>query len=404
MIAGKRSYSRQDKLLPREETLEINREKKSITIGVPKEISFQENRIPLAPQAVGLLVASGNKVIIESNAGKSAFFENEEYASAGADIVYESSEVYKADIILKVAPPTLEEIGMFRQGQTLLSSLHLVGQDKEYFRKLMSKKITAMAFEFIKDKAGFFPVLRAMSEIVGTASVFIASDYLCHPEFGKGKQLGGFPGITPSEVVIIGAGTVAEYSAHAALGMGALVKVFDNSLYRLRRLQDNLNQKIFTSIIQPRVLLKALQTADVVIGALHASEGLAPVVVTEDMVMQMKSGSVILDISIDQGGCVETSEITNHKNPVYKKHGVTHFCVPNIASRIPNTASYALNNFFSPILLRMGEEGGIVEMLMNDFGLRQGVYIFNGTLTKPYIGNYFDLPYQDIELLMVALR
>ena len=397
-------YSERENLMPQEEILDFDRKKSNLTIAVPDESSFQECRIPLVPQAVGLLVANGHTVIIENNAGKSAHFFNDEYSEVGAQIVYSKSEAFKADIILKVAPPGLEEIELLKSRQTVLSSVHLTGQSRKYFEDLMTKKTTALAFEFIQDKAGTFPVIKAMSEIVGTTSIYLANEYMGNPEHGKGTILGGFPGITPSEVVILGAGTVAEYAARAALGLGAMVKVFDNSIYRLRRLQTILGNRIFTSIIQPKVLLKALKTADVTIGAIHSSQGMSPCIVTEDMVKQMKEGAVIIDVSIDQGGCFETSKITTHSDPVFRKFGVTHYCVPNIASRVPHTASYALSNFFTPILIQMGEVGGIENMLKLDFGLRQGAYLFNGTLTKPYIGEYFSLPYQDIELLIAAYR
>lgn len=395
-------FSESEKLMPQEETLDINQKNSSLTIAVPAETSFQECRMPLVPQAVGLLVANGHKVIIENNAGKSAHFSNQYFSDVGASIAYSKEEVFKADIIIKVAPPTLEEIELLKSRQTLISSIHITGQNREYFEKLMAKKMTTLAFELIKDKTGSFPVIRSMSELVGTESIFIANAYLENQEFGKGTILGGFPGITPTEVVILGAGTVAEYAARAATGLGALVKVFDNSIYKLRRLQDALNNRIFTSIFQPKVLRKALKTADVVIGAVHSSEGITSCIVTEDMVREMNPGSVIIDVSIDQGGCFETSHITTHKDPVYKKHDVTHYCVPNIASKIPHTASYAFSNFFTPILLRVGELGGIENMLKSDWGLRKGAYLFNGILTKPYIGDYFTLPYQDIELLIAA--
>ncbi|MCD4745615.1 MAG: alanine dehydrogenase [Bacteroidales bacterium] len=397
-------FSNAEKLMPQEEVLEINKQKSTLTVGIPNETSFQENRVSLVPRAVGLLVANGHQVIIESDAGKASHFSNNEYIEVGARIVYTSEEIYKADIILKVAPASLSEIDLLKSRQTIISSLHLTGQNDEYFKNLMNKKITAIAFEYIKDKTGSFPVIRSISEIVGATSILIAAEYLSNPEYGKGILLGGFPGITPSEVVILGAGTVAEYAARTALGLGAIVKVFDNSVYKLRSLQNNINSRIFTSIIQPKVLLKCLKTADVVIGAVHSSEGITPCLVTNEMVKQMKFGSVIIDVSIDQGGCFETSHITNHKNPVFKKFDITHYCVPNIASKVPHTASYALSNFFTPIILKIGEEGGIKNMLMNDYGIRQGVYLFNGILTKRYIGEYFNLPFQDIELLIAAFH
>ena len=390
--------------MPQEEMLEMKKQKKMVSIGVPREISFQENRVALVPEAVGLLVQNGHQVLIETNAGKEAHFPDNEFSEQGGQIVYSAEEVYKADIILKVAPPSNEEIEMMKNRQTLISVLHLTIHDQSYFKKLSLKKITALSFEFFKDKTGSFPVVRAMSEIAGNTSVLIAAEYLCDSEYGKGSMLGGFSGITPTEVVIIGAGTVGEFAARAAMGLGAFVKIFDNSLYKLRRIQNNLNTRVFTSIIQPKVLLKSLRTADVVIGALHGTGGRTPIVVTEQMVMEMKQGAVIVDVSIDEGGCVETSHVTNHTEPVFQKHGVTHYCVPNIASKVSHTASYALSNFFAPILLKLGEEGGIENMLKNDSGVRHGVYLFNGTLTNKFIGEYFKMPYQDIELLMAAFR
>lgn len=397
-------FSGAEKLIPQEEMLEVNRSKSTLTIGVPKEISFQENRIPLAPQAVGLLIANGHKVLIETKAGESANFSDEKYSDVGAEIVYSKEKVFEANLIIKVAPLMTEETELLRAKQTIISSLHIAGQKRKYFEDLMAKRITAIGYEFIKDKTGSFPVIRFMSEIVGNASIFIAAKYLEDIKYGKGSLFGGFPGLTPTEVVILGSGAVAEFAARAALGHGALVKVFDNSIYKLRRLQSNLNTRISTSIIQPLVLQKALKTADVVIGAIHSSEGMSPCLVTEDMVRHMPKGSVIIDVSIDQGGCFETSKPTNHNEPIFVKNDVIHYCVPNIASRVPHTASYALSNFFTPILLRMGEEGGIENLLRTDFGLRKGAYLFNGTLTKPYLGNHFDLPYQDIELLIAAFR
>lgn len=392
------------KLMPQEEMLEVKRHKKSITIGVPKEISFQENRVALAPEAVGLLVQNGHQVLIETSAGKLAHFPDNEFSEQGGQIVQTAEEVFKADLILKVAPPSESEIEMMKQRQILISALHMTIQNQSYFKKLIAKKITALSFEFIKDKTGSFPVVRAMSEIAGNTSILIAAEYLSNPQYGKSSMLGGFSGITPTEVVILGAGTVGEFAARAAMGLGALVKVFDNSLYKLRQLQNDLSMRIFTSIIQPKVLLKSLKTADVVVGALHSSASRVPIVVTEQMVMEMKNGSVIVDVSIDQGGCIETSKVTNHTDPVFQKHGITHYCVPNIASKVPHTASYALSNFFAPILFSLGEEGGLENMLKNNFGVRQGVYLYNGTLTNKVIGEFFNMSYQDIDLLMAAFR
>lgn len=391
-------------LIPQEERLEIKRGQKNLVIGVPKESAFSENRIPLDPDAVSLLVHHGHQVLIESDAGKAAHFPDTEYAEMGAEIIYDTRKIFTADIVLKIAPPTLDEIDMMGTKQTIISSIHTSAINEEYFRRLLIKRITALAFEYVQDKAGTFPVIRAMSEIAGNTSMLVAAEYMSNPEYGRGKMLGGFSGISPTEVVILGAGTVGEYATRAALGMGAFVKIFDNSVYKLRRLQNNLNTRVYTSMIQPRVLLNALRSADVVIGAIHSAYGRTPVVVTEEMVQQMKSGAVIIDVSIDQGGCFETSEVTDHRNPVFKKYGVTHYCVPNIASKVPHTASYALSNFLSPILLRFGEEGGVEKVLHTDYGVRQGVYLFNGISTNKFLSDSFHLPFQDINLLMAAFR
>lgn len=391
-------------LLPQEEMLEIKKQQTSLTIGIPKEVYYNENRIALVPEAVSLLVANGHNVNIEDGAGNAAHFDNAEYAESGANIVYSNEEVFKSDIILKVAPMNCAEIPLLRNKQTIISALNIANRSKEYFKELTQKKATALAFEYIKDKTKTYPVTRSISEIAGNTSVLLAAEYLSDSRFSKGIMLGGVSGITPTEVVIIGAGTVAEYAARAAMGLGAYVKVFDNSIYKLRRLQNNLNARIFTSIIEPKVLLKALKTAHVVITALHSGNGRTPCIITEDMVKQMKHGSVIIDVSIDQGGCVETSEVTTHTNPVFVKHGVIHYAVPNISSKVPHTASYALSNCFAPILMNIGHEGGVDNMLKSDFGVRQGVYIFNGIVTNKYIADTYHMPFQDIELLMAAFR
>ncbi|MGA2823113.1 MAG: alanine dehydrogenase [Bacteroidales bacterium] len=391
-------------LRPQEEMLEVGRQKSKLTIGVPKESSSQENRIVLIPDGVGLLTKHGHQVVLEAGAGISAHFTDHEYSEAGGQIVYSPDEVYKSDLILKVAPVTPTELEFLKPRQTLISALQIGIQKEEYFRSLIQKKVTALAFELIRDRANTFSVIRAMSEIAGSTSIFIAAEYLSDPEYGRGKMFGGFTGIRPSEVVIIGAGTVGEYATRSAIGLGALVKVFDNSVYRLRRLQNNLGMRVFTSILHPKVILESMRTADVVIGAIHTKNGKTPCLITEDMVSQMKEGSIIIDVSIDQGGCFETSHPTTHKNPVYKVHGITHYCVPNIPSRVPHTASQALNNIFVPVILDIGTEGGIDNLLKMDHGVRQGVYLYNGVSTNSFISRYFNLPFQDIDLLMATFH
>lgn len=387
-------------MMPQEEMLEVARKKGKLYIGIPNEISYQENRVPLVPDAVALLVNNGHRIVIETNAGKAANFQDNDYSEAGAEIAYSAAEVYKADTIVKIAPPTLEEIEMMQQKQTLFSALQFSTQPQEFLKKLTQKKVNAVAVDWITDDQGIFPAVRAMGEIAGGASILIAAEYLSNSNNGMGSILGGISGISPSEVIIIGAGTVGEFAARAALGLGAYVKVFDNSTSRLRRLQNILGARIFTSVIQPKVLAKHLKSADVVIGAIRSKTGRAPIVVTENMITEMKLGAVIIDVSIDQGGCFETSEVTNHSKPVFRKHGVIHYCVPNIASRVSRTASYAFSNIFSQILMNMGEEGGFESLLRKDPGVRNGVYLYNGVLTNQFLAETFNMPFKDINLLM----
>lgn len=390
-------------MLPQEEMLEIGRKKKSLFIGIPRETSFQETRVALVPDAVSLLVSNGHRVVVETNAGKMANFSDNEYSEAGAQIAYDTAEVYKADIIMKVAPPSNEEIAMMQPRQTLFSALQLSVQPKDTLKKLMAKKITAIAWEHIRDEEGIFPVVRSMGEIAGTSSILIAAEYLSKTNNGKGMIMGGVAGISPTEVIVLGAGTVGEYATKSALGLGADVKVFDNSLYRLRRLQNDLGMRINTSIIQPRVLEKSLKSADVVIGAIRSKSGRTPCVVTEKMIESMKEGSVLIDVSIDQGGCFETSRVTTHTNPVFVHNGIIHYCVPNIPSRVPRTASFALSNIFGPLLISIGDMGGCEKLIKSDLGFRGGVYIFNGTLTNALLGEAFGLDYKDIDLLSAGL-
>ncbi len=402
---GEKSYlgfSSKERLLPQEELLEVAPRKFKMVIGIPKELSADENRVPLVPDAVNILTESGHRVIVERDAGVAAHFNNEKYAEAGAEIVETSDEVFKSDIIIKISPFEEEEIDKMEKQKTLFSSIFLPDRDKSYFQKLMSKKVTAIAYEYIQDKTGAFPVLKSMSEIIGNTSVLIAAEYLSDAEYGRGEMLGGFPGIKPTEVIIIGAGTVAEYAAHTALGLGALVKIFDDSMYKLRAIEDKLKTRVFTATLQPKLLLKALREADVVIAAKHTSGYMAPCLITEDMVKQMKPGAVIVDVSIDQGGCFETSHVTSHRNPVYKEYGVTHYCVPNIASRVPHTASYSLSNLLTPLLMSISDLGGIDRMLKKDAAFCKGAYIYNGILTNKLISELYDLPWQDLELLMAA--
>ncbi|MBP6512635.1 MAG: alanine dehydrogenase, partial [Bacteroidia bacterium] len=291
-IHGMSSIAQQGILLPQESVLEVSKMRQDLFIGIPKEITFQEHRIPLVPSAVGLLVSNGHRVLIETGAGKSANFTDSDYAESGAQIAYSAEDVYKADLILKVAPPSLAELEYFKDKQTLMSILQIGMQAEGYVQKLSNKKITALAYEYLKDETSVYPVIQAMSEIVGSAAILIASELMSSASGGKGQLLGGVPGVPPTEVVIIGAGTVSEYAARAAFGLGANVKIFDTSIYKLRRIQRNLGSRVYTSTMNPNILLKALRTCDVAIGAILSKEGRSPVIVTEEMVTEMSFGSV----------------------------------------------------------------------------------------------------------------
>lgn len=391
-------------ILPMEEMLEISKKKGSLMIGIPKETSFQERRVALVPEAVSLLVANGHQVRVETGAGQSSNFSDNEYSEAGAEIAPSPKDIFQCDIILKVAPPSEEEVDFMPGNQTLISALQLSVQPKIILQKLIEKKVTAIAWDYIRDEDGVFPVVRTMGEIAGTTAILIAGELLSSFNSGKGIMLGGIAGVQPTEVVVLGAGTVGEFATRAAMGLGASVKVFDNSLSRLRRLQNDLGSRIYTSILQPKVLAKSVMRADVVIGAIRSPLGRTPCVVSEEMVQNMKEGAVVVDVSIDQGGCFETSRVTNHNKPTFVKHGVTHYCVPNIASRVPRTASFALSNIFSPILLSMGDSGGCQDLIRNDHGFRGGVYIYRGILTSEVLGKVFDLKYKDLDLLMMGLK
>ena len=386
-------------LLPQEEKLEIRRRKSDLFIGIPKETSYQERRICLTPDAVNTLTYHGHRVMIEAGAGESSSYSDKEYFEAGAEITNDTKKVFSCPMILKVEPATLAEIEMMNRETILISAIQLKTRKKTYFEALTKKKITALAFEYIKDEDGTYPAVKSLSEIAGTASILIAAELMITNEFGKGLLFGNITGVPPTEVVILGAGTVGEFAARTAIGLGATVKVFDNSITKLRRLQNNLNQRVFTSTIQPKSLLKALRRCDVAIGAMRGMER-CPVVVTETMVEYMKKGAVIVDVSIDTGGCFETSEVTSHEKPTFIKNNVLHYCVPNIPSRYSKTASLSISNIITPYLLQIAEDGGIESALRCNKGLKNGVYLYHGILTNKAIGDWFDLPINDINLIV----
>jgi alanine dehydrogenase len=389
-----------EELLPQTEMLEIKKQKGELFIGLPKETLFEEKRICLTPDAVSALTSHGHRVVIEAGAGEGSNYSDNEYSEAGAKISYDTKEVFSCNIVLKVAPPTIDEIAMITPQSVLISALQLKTQTKEYFETLAKKRITAVAFDYIKDEHGVYPVVKSLSEIAGTAAILIAAELMSNLNKGNGLLLGNIGGVPPTDVVILGAGTVGEFAARSALGLGARVKVFDNSITKLRKLQHNLNAPIYTSTIQPKTLAKSLRRCDVAIGSIRGKDR-SPIVVSETIVETMKEGAIIVDVSIDRGGCFETSNTTSHSKPTFEKHGVIHYCVPNIPSRYSRTASFAISNLFTPYLLDIAESGGFENAARFDKSLRSGMYFYHGILTNKTVATWFDLPFRDINLLLL---
>ncbi len=384
------------------ERLAVVEKKRAWKVGVPKEETLQENRIALVPSSVKTLLDKGQHVCIQAGAGEKTFFSDFEYSEKGAEIMLNKEDVFKSDIILKVAPPTPAEIDLMRPNQILISPLQLPIITPEYLIKLREKRVIALAMEYIQDKWGTFPVVRIMSELAGTSAVLTAAELMATTRGGKGVLLGGVSGVQPARIVILGAGIVAEYAIHAALGLGAEVRVFDNNVYKLKRLQNAVGRRLYTSAIDSTALEKELMRADVAIGAMHSKLGRTPVVVSEDMVRKMKSGAVIIDVSIDQGGCFATSRLTSLDNPTFEEHGVIHYCVPNIPSKFSRTASMAISNIMTPILLEAAQMGGMEKMLLFNRYFRHGVYMYKGYLTNDYLGKKFNLKSTNLELLITS--
>jgi alanine dehydrogenase len=387
-----------------EETLDIKPKGEALFIGIPKENSFSENRIALTPEAVSVMIANGHRVVVETGAGHGASYSDNNYSEAGAKIALDKKEVYQCDILVKSAPVSESECELLQHGQYIISPIHLAVMQREILQKMMDKKITALSFENLKDDSGHNPIVRSMSEIAGSAVMLIAGQYLSNANNGKGVLVGGISGIPPTKVIIIGAGIVGEYAARTALAMGASVKIFDNSIYRLKRLQNNIGGRLWTSVIEPKILAKQLKTCDVAVGALSSAGGRTPIVVTEETVSSMRPGSVIVDVSIDRGGCFETSSVTTHEKPVFLKYDVIHYCVPNIPSGFARTASQAISNVLMPLLLETGEDGGIDNVIWYKINIRSGIYLFKGSLTNFYLSERFDLKYTDLNLLIASRR
>ncbi len=384
-----------------EQSAIVTGKKGNFSIGIPREKTFQEHRVALTPESIHQLTHHGIKVMIETGAGNFSHYTDREFSEAGAEVIYESNKIFECDVIIKVTPPTYEEVEKMSSHQTLFSPLHLPTIKNKTIHKMMEKKITAIAYEFLQDEWGVYPVVKAMSEIAGNAVVLIASEYLSTVKGGAGILLGGISGVPPARVVILGAGVVGETAARTAMGLGAMVKIFDNSTYKLQRLQNNLGRRVFTSVLSPITLSEELKNADVVIGAIHSKAGRSPIIISESMVMKMKANSIIIDVSIDQGGCFETSEVTNHDNPTFVKHDVIHYCVPNIASRVSRTASIAMSNVMTEVLLQLVDSGGIKSLIQHSKGVRHGAYLFLGNVTNQHFSELLGEKHIDLDLLFM---
>ncbi len=393
---------KEGQFLPQEETIQIQRQLNKLFIGIPKEYSFQENRVGLTPNSVKSLTSQGHRVVVEDGAGEKSNFTNHEYSEAGAEIAYTREEVFTCNVLIKVAPIQSEEIDLLHPNQIVISPIHLPTLDADLLYRLKSKRVVALAMEYIKDDSGTFPLVRIMSEIAGISAMLTAGELLSTHRGGRGVLLGGISGVPPSKVVILGAGVVAEYASRVAIGLGAELRIFDDNIYKLMRLKQNLGRPVYTSTIDQQVLAAELSAADVVIGAIHSESGRTPVIVSEEMVEKMRFGAVIIDVSIDQGGCFATSKVTTHANPVFIKHDVIHYCVPNIASRVSRTASNSISNILTSILLQAQHSGSIESLLYNHAGLRHGVYMYKGCLTNSYLSERFLIKFTDLDLLLTS--
>lgn len=389
---------------PLEETLDVKPASTRLTIAIPRETAFQENRIALTPDAVGVLVNNGHTVAVEHRAGEGSHFSDKDYTDAGAVLLHDKKEIFRSELIVKSAPVSDDELPLLSVGQTIISPIHLPVMKTHILERMMDRKVTALSFENLKDESGHNPIVRSMSEIAGSAVMLIAGQYLSSANNGKGALLGGIAGIPPTKVIIIGAGIVGEYAARTALAMGASVKVFDNNIYKLKRLQNNIGVRLWTSVLEPKILAKQLKTCDVAVGALTSHGGRTPIVVTEEMVAMMRPGSVIVDVSIDRGGCFETSEVTSHEKPVVNKYGVIHYGVPNIPSGFARTASQAISNVLMPLLMTIGDEGGLEKLVWHQLNIRNGIYLFKGSLTNFHLSQRFNLKYTDLNLLIASQR
>ena len=392
----------QHSLFPEECLLREIAKQPRLSIGLPKENSEHETRLGLTPEGVAIITEEGHSVYVESNAGLPMSYTDMQYSEAGAFIVSSAAEVFGADIVLKISPPTLAEIELMQDHSSIFSMLQLSHLSAEIIQLLRKKKMNAIAYELIRDEQKTFPVVSSISEIEGSTAIGVAAELMSNERGGKGILLGGVAGISPTEILILGAGITGTVAARTALALGAQVKIFDHDISKLRKIQHYLGQQVFTSVIHPAVLFKALSSADAVIGNLRYINGSERFMVSEELVKTMKKGAVIIDLSIDQGGCFETSRCKTLKNPIYEKHGIIHYCVPNISARVARTASMAFSNIFAPTLLKIANSGSVSSAIAESSGFRNGAYVYEGMLVNRLIGDYYGINASDISLLLAG--
>ncbi len=389
--------------IPQELLKEIGKAKNRLVIGIPKEDQKKERRLALTPEAVDMITEAGHRVVVEKEAGWGINYSDANYSEAGAIIVPTAAEVFQSDIIFKITPPTQQEVSLMKNRTAVFSMLQMPSLSTEILRSMMAKKIIALGYELICNERNNYPIRNSISEIEGATSISVASELLSNVHGGKGILMGGVPGVSPTEVVIIGAGIAGCTAARAALGLGAGVKVFDNDICKLREIQHTLGQTVFTSVFQPHVLANAFKSADVVIGAMRYINSPVRHIISEEVVRSMKKGSLLIDLRINQGGCFETTCFMPEGHPdIYEKHGVLHYCVPNLSSRVARTTSMALSNIFAPLITHMGDLGGILAMTKADPGFRSGLYMYSGKLVNAYVANFFNLPSNDIGLFLAT--
>ena len=389
----------------RELLLSVDKKSISLIIGIPRENQKIEKRLAITPETTALLVEAGYRVIVEADAGLTINYSDRYYADSGAQIVGSKTEVFQADIILKILPPTVEEILLMKPRSSVFSFLQLHLISSSTLELMAEKRINALAYELIYDDNQVSPFVTAISEIEGACSISVASELLSNAHGGKGILLGGIPGISPTEVVIIGAGGAGTVAARAALALGATVKIFDNDINKLRKIQHELGRTVFTSTLQPNVLRNVFRSADVAIGAMQYVNKTHFYRISTDLIREMKKGSVIIDLRMSQGGCFETTMeacLPGHPD-IFERFGILHFCELSLSSRVARTASIALSNIFISMFTAMADSGGVGQFARFDRGFAAGFYVFSGKMVNSYVANHFNLPVNDIGLFLPGL-